>query len=283
MGGNQSQKKEYFLSDSITVDYKINDALFEQKNKFYLISRCHDNLLSFYGYTNEKKFRLLNKKKIRLIHETKINECRGICIQPFTDHLLVCSGFEKRLNVLKIDNSNKNEIISTNLYSIDMGSNLNDACCQRDGHITTANCEVVKLFDASGKFLSHLKNQHHPGFLVAHGVCYLHSFSSPLLLVVDRNKKFSVWDHYQMQHQQVADIDINGFPNRVYADVYGNVCVSCSDDYNSRIEIREPRMNFKTLQNIYNFQTPIGLNADEYNRLMVMDHGKNQIKFFDYY
>ena len=150
----------------------------------------------------------------------------GLCIQPFTRHLLVCDAANHRIQVVSLDEEKNDEEKNDedneeekcqSLFVIGRAdgkpgeakgefNHPSGISCGMDGSMVVADSKNhrVQIFDASGRFLSAFgsKRERPAELNWPHDVCFLFppfspsssSPSSSLLLVADSsNQRLSIW------------------------------------------------------------------------------------------
>jgi DNA-binding beta-propeller fold protein YncE len=233
---------------------------------------------------------------------------RGLCIQPFTNHLLVCDRNNNRVQVFSTSSSSDQGYQP--LKAIGSSSGEESAakgefnqpcgvCCAPDGSIVVAENENSRIqqFDASGRFV-HTFGREGSGpqdLSSPFDVCHLDrrfapsSSASSLLVVVDSdNKRVVMWsaDGRQVVSQYYVGIGANG----VCVDLNGFVNVSVSG-YLKVVKIYDPRRNGGSalLQELGGergsgpgqFNAPRCMCVDDINTLMVVDSNNHRVQFFD--
>ena len=140
----------------------------------------------------------------------QLNSPGDLCIQPFTNHLLVCDEVNHRVQVWSTvdgDHVLPIKMIGRTGQSSDVKGEFNcpiGVCCSPDGSFSVAEewNHRVQRFDASGRFLNTFGSYGKNGdqFQNPNDICHLHHHFTPstsassLLLVADYfNRHLSVW------------------------------------------------------------------------------------------
>jgi tripartite motif-containing protein 71 len=221
----------------------------------------------------------------------------GICIQPSTNHLLVCDSSNNRVQVFSdqdqplyaIGNTSGEESRATGEFDRPIGVG-----CAPDDSIAVAdmNNHRVQLLDASGRFVRTFgKEGRAPQELnCPFDVCHLDRQFSPssatptLLLVADLNKRLAMWS--PDGHHAISQIDVGGYAYGVCTDLNGFIYVSVE---RSMVKIYDPR-NHALLQVLGSqeegsapgqLKNPMGLCVDDTNTLMVAEKENCRVQFFD--
>ncbi len=161
-----------------------------------------------------------------------------VCLQPGTNHLMICEMDSKRIQVLSYGSEEQTKQLSgptkrhqsqppsqlQRLYSVALAgilaeehledSNLTSICCRSNGDIfvTDAGLHQIYLFDCKGRFCTTLKGPHHQ--LQSPSCVFVNPPpNQPLwrsILVADW-KRISVWDD-SMATSSIAPKYITSFP-----------------------------------------------------------------------
>ena len=229
---------------------------------------------------------VINQIDLKCSTFAKNKECRiprNVCIQPYTDNILVCDSNAGLVNVF---NSQKQLTHSINppcpKYTYPLGID-----CDADGTfaVTSYSKEKIKLFAACGK---PLRSTIPDEWLKS--IRYLNrrfspSASATLLLACHANgRKISVLS--KDTEQKVDTIALDGYPIDICVDLNGYVCVS-ADHYtgiNNELCILEPRKGYTVLQKITlhaPFIQNLGLCVNDLNEIAFGDLYSGRLRFLE--
>ena len=270
---------------------------FDSKNQQVIVSDCN-NRLQFFDRHDLTHLLSVGTKGTDL---GQFKYPKGLCIQPFTNHLLICDSWNHRVQVWSVDDDKVQPIysIGTTGQSSHAKGEFNGpfgVCCSPDGSFSVAeeSNHRVQRFDASGRFLNTFgsRGKNEDQFQFPHDVCHLHhhfapsSSASSLILVTDYyNNRLSIWSGDGQQH--ITNIQMNGKPRGVCVDLSGFVNVSCYPPH--VVCIYDPRKSYQLLQTLGDgfgsapgqFNYPIGMCVDDLNILMIVDYLNHRVQFFD--
>ena len=216
----------------------------------------------------------------------KFNCPKGMCIQPFTNHLLITDDYNNKVQIFDFDDESKynpSYIIGSNLKSNVCINRPRDICCDVDGSMAVTNFnDNVHFLDTSGRYISSLYDnpKYASGLILA---CYSNSYAQQrhfytLYYYID---KLRVWDtsSNHRTHNHLFDIPLIHAPRGVCCDLNGYVYISY---VNNSIEIREPKMNYSLLQTLKNcyLDGPKCMCVDDTNTLMVVNTYNNNVLLF---
>ena len=234
----------------------------------------------------------------------------GVCLQPGTNHLIVCEMFNQRIQVLALPEQDSQQDGPTEqpqpqpqpqfLYCIQLSEILDQnsdsittsICCNARGDMFVADAghHQVHMFDCQGRYCTSLES---PDRLKNPSNVFVNlRQSQPLwrsILVADTSKRrIVIWDgSSSVAPKFVTYFPIDSKPLAVCVDLNGLVVVGTEAN---KVQIYDPRMNFALLQTFGGhprsvkwgcFNDPTGLCVDDENLLYVSDNSNNRIQVFN--
>ena len=215
----------------------------------------------------------------------------GICLQPHTNHVLVCDCNHHRLQILNDQGQP--------LFAIGEQGHLpkqfqcpNGVCCSSNGDIFIADKynHRIQCFDAGGRFRSTFGRDTVDAFYdrwaedskdefkrpqelrCPFDICCLTSHlcpssavgassAQPLLLVADNDhQRISVWTSSSLSTTttHLINFKVEGFPRGLCVDMNGYVNVCCGGPQEHSVRIYDPRHNFGLVQSLSSLHSRIG-------------------------
>ncbi len=208
----------------------------------------------------------------------------GMCVQPFTHHLLVCDSNHHQLQIYSEDSQPLGVIRKTYLGEFNHAPAR--VSCAGDGSIYVADMrELVQLYDPRGRYLSSLPAD------LPHEVCSLsHHFSpsssaSSLVLVAQQNfRNVRVWS--ANGEQEVSSLCFVEQPCSMCVDMNGYLCVAFFES--KMMRVYDPRNGFVMLQElradgsvVSRSEGMVSMCVDESNVLMGVRPGCASVQFFE--
>ena len=293
---------------SVFLTTRPRGITFDIQHQHILVSALNHHLIQF-NRADLKELSLVGHGSEQL---GRLREARGLCIQPFTRHLLVCDIHNNRVQVLSSSSSSSPGDYQLLCVIGSHGGQESDAkgefdqpygvCCAPDGSIVVADSHNhrIQQLDPSGRFVHTFgKRGSGPQELnFPFDVCHLNrrfapsSSASSLLLVADfGNKRVAMWS--ADGRQAISQIDVGGDVYGVCVDLNGLVYVSVGIVFGDHVvRIYDPRriagdgallqtLGFMVGGGHGHFNYPGGMCVDDTNTMMVADSWNNRVQLFE--